>query len=877
MSVLLSTIMVIGASCVDVAFASDIEDEYVLEHAGQLKALLKDGIRLSKEELNNPELAFPDVKILKITDTADISNTLPPDIDPKPYDGPQSLLIELTNNSNDYLLEALKILEKDSRILWVGPNGITRITNKDEYVPGQLKTLLVSDVHLSKEELENPEVSFPGINISKIKDLTDLSDILPPEIKPPSYDGPQSLLLELANESDEYLWEAMRVLEKDPRVKWVGPNGIARIAATTPNDPLFSQLWGMSKIQAPNAWDICTGSNSILIGVIDTGTDYNHPDLNTNVDTYLAHSFVSYTNDPMDDHDLRTFGLGYGHGTMVSGIIGAIGNNNEGVTGVNWNVKIVPLKVFNSSGTGSWADIESAILYAHFSNIPILNFSGGGGGYDACVENAIRTYTGLFIAASGNEGWDLNSSAYYPASLNLNNMITVASSNTIDQMSAFSNYGSTKVHLAAPGAAIMSTVPIHLNSYGYAYDSGTSMAAPYVAGAAALLKAKYQNTTTLQLKQALLSSTDYIPSLNGLVYTNGRLNIYKAFNALRIILSRTVTAVGYNHTLAIKSDGSLWAWGSNSSGQLGDGTYTNRLAPIFITDNVVCVAAGLYHTLAVKSDGSLWAWGSNSSGELGDGTSIGRTTPVKIMDDVALVAAGTSHSLAIKSDGSLWTWGYNSHGQLGNGTSVSSKNPVKVMDNVISAAAGGFHSLAIKDDDSLWAWGNNTNGQLGDGTTVTRNTPTKVMDNVVSISGGQEHTLAIKSGFSLWAWGSNTNGQLGDNTSSSNIPVKIMDNTVRMVAGTYYTFAVKNDGSLWTWGQNNYGQLGDGTIINRSTPMSITNSSNLVGANTRHAITVKTDGSLWAWGYNNDGQLGNNSNVSSLIPIQIMTANSISP
>ena len=216
-----------------------------------------------------------------------------------------------------------------------------------------------------------------------------------------------------------------------------------------------------------------------------------------------------------------------------------------------------------------------------------------------------------------------------------------------------------------------------------------------------------------------------------------------------------------NHTIATKSDNSLWAWGKNSDGQLGDGTTTNKTTPVKIMDNVVSTSAGGRHSLTIKNDGSLWAWGYNSDGQLGDGTTTNKTTPIKIMDGVVSTSAGVLHSLAIKNDGSLWAWGYNSDGQLGDGTTTNKTTPVKIMDNVVSTSAGLYHSLAIKNDGSLWAWGYNNCGQLGDGTTTKKNTPVKIMDNVVSTSTGPSHSLAIKNDGSLWAWGYNFNGQLG--------------------------------------------------------------------------------------------------------------------
>ena len=274
-------------------------------------------------------------------------------------------------------------------------------------------------------------------------------------------------------------------------------------------------------------------------------------------------------------------------------------------------------------------------------------------------------------------------------------------------------------------------------------------------------------------------------------------------------------------------------------------------------DSFSTISAGGWHTLAIKSDGSLWAWGNNGNGQLGDGTTVEKTTPVKIMDDVAAVSAGYYYTLAIKNDGSLWTWGYNGDGQLGDGTRTSKSTPVKIMDGVTSVNSGGFHNFAIKSDGSLWAWGNNKDGELGDGTTTNRSSPVKIMDGVTSVSAGYYHTLAIKSDGSLWAWGKNEDVQLGDGTTTSkSSPVKIMDGVTAVSAGYYHTLAIKNDGSLWAWGNNGDGRLGDGTTTDRSSPVKIMDGVTAVSAGGFHSLAIKNDGSLWAWGSNEDGKLG---------------------
>ena len=185
-------------------------------------------------------------------------------------------------------------------------------------------------------------------------------------------------------------------------------------------------------------------------------------------------------------------------------------------------------------------------------------------------------------------------------------------------------------------------------------------------------------------------------------------------------------AAGGGHSLVILDDGSLWAWGGNSFGRLGDGTTIDRHTPVHIMDDVAAVSAGSFHTLAITTDGSLWAWGGNWDGQLGDGTTTARRTPVHIMDDVVAVSAGSWHTLAITTDGSLWAWGRNWDGQLGDGTTIDRHTPVHIMDDVVAVSAGGSYTLAITTGGSLWAWGSNEFDQLGGGTTIARHTPMNI-------------------------------------------------------------------------------------------------------------------------------------------------------
>jgi len=323
------------------------------------------------------------------------------------------------------------------------------------------------------------------------------------------------------------------------------------------------------------------------------------------------------------------------------------------------------------------------------------------------------------------------------------------------------------------------------------------------------------------------------------------------------------------HSLAVKSDGTVWAWGWNDLGQLGDGTKgVDRSLPVPVSGltGVVGVAAGTAHSLAVKSNGTLWAWGGNFYGQLGDGTTTDRLTPVPVqgLTGVMGVATGNSHVLAVKSDGTLWAWGYNGYGQLGDGTTTDSltPKPVSGLTGVVAVAAGEYHSLAVKSDGTLWAWGNNNSGQLGDGTNTARSTPMPVLTDVVGVAAGSYHSLAVKSDGTLWAWGLNFQGQLGSGTTTGHLTPKQVPNltgVVAVAAGNYHSLAIKSDGMLWSWGSNSSGQLGDGTTSpSRSVPLPVSLPGGVVAmdAGSSHSLAVKSDGTLWSWGSNSRGQLG---------------------
>lgn len=335
---------------------------------------------------------------------------------------------------------------------------------------------------------------------------------------------------------------------------------------------------------------------------------------------------------------------------------------------------------------------------------------------------------------------------------------------------------------------------------------------------------------------------------------------------------------------SIKTDGTLWMWGDNSTGRLGDGTTLYKNLPLKVgTDIWQFISSCPSHTIAIKADGTLWAWGSNTLGQLGDGTNINRLTPVQIGTDnnwkSASVNSVGKHSLAIKTDGTLWAWGGNNYGQLGDGTSISKNIPIQIgTDTDWKSIDTGFNfSVAIKTNGTLWSWGINNYGQLGLGHQMNRSTPQQIGINNdwITFRIQYETCHAIKSNGTLWAWGSNNPTSelyyyLGDGTTAAyrSSPTQIGTDNNWTHLGAHS--AIKSNGTLWGWGFNLGGQVGDGTNITRPNPTQIGTANNW--KQLFYASKLKTDGTLWTNGTNYEGQLGNGSGAAfSLVLVQIPT------
>ena len=343
--------------------------------------------------------------------------------------------------------------------------------------------------------------------------------------------------------------------------------------------------------------------------------------------------------------------------------------------------------------------------------------------------------------------------------------------------------------------------------------------------------------------------------------------------------------------------GTVWGVGYNNDGELGDNTTDDRSSPVQTIcggSNWVEINCGYYNIAGLKDDGTLWTWGQNNDGGLGDNTTIQKSSPVQTIcggTDWKTMVVGTyyEHCAAIKNDGTLWLWGHNEYGEIGDETTDNKSSPVQTVcggTDWKQIASGGNHTAAIKNDGTLWMWGMNSGGggygQLGDNTTVDKSSPVQTIcggTDWKSVSCGENFTAAIKNNGTCWTWGENNSGQLGDETTENrSSPIQTIAGGTdwkQISCGDNHMLAIKNDGTCWTWGYNAYGQLGDETTTNRSSPVqTVTYGTDWkqVDGGQFNSAAIKNDGTCWVWGYGQNGELGDGTAISKSSPVQTVMA-----
>src|SRR5882724_11546850 len=390
--------------------------------------------------------------------------------------------------------------------------------------------------------------------------------------------------------------------------------------------------------------------------------------------------------------------------------------------------------------------------------------------------------------------------------------------------------------------------------------------------------------------------------------------------SLSISLAAEVVSIwgGARGTIILKSDGTVWTWGSGGFGKLGINTTTGRsLVPVEVhgagnidyLHSVMAIMGGETHNMALKFDGTLWSWGYNFVGELGDGTTNDAAIPIQVglgsnppLTNVTRLGGRTYFSLAVKSDGTIWGWGMNGSGQMGNGTSganvltpvmVSYSLPGQAVNNPLQVSCGYTYGVALLTNGLVWVWGTGFHGELGAGTNTQSLVPIQVpgLSNITAISSGWKHTLALKSDGRVWAWGLNSHGELGDGTAinrSNAVQVLNLSNIVMVSGGDYNSIALRSDGTVWKWGLNDVGELGLGTndgvgngpgsdAVVHSFPVQVPMDTfsngfgNVVKVSNRdyHNIAVKANGSVWMWGANDQGQCGYGNTNDTFRPVPV--------
>ncbi|MDR1298832.1 MAG: S8 family serine peptidase, partial [Oscillospiraceae bacterium] len=635
----------------------------------------------------------------------------------------------------------------------------------------------------------------------------------------------------------------------------------------------------------------------VVVAVIDTGFDTGHE------------VFDGYLHEMAED--TPTDLLSYAHGTHVGGIIAQTARS------VDAEIKLLPIRVFEN-GTAYTSDVIAAIEYAISCGAQIINCSFGSPEENTALYEAIAGADALFVCAVGNNRRDFDNAPSYPAGYDLPNIISVASTNADDGFSYYSNYGAGSIDIAALGRDVHSALPG--NQYGTM--TGTSMSAAFITGVAASLLALGESggeNSAENLKEQIVASADMLSNLQTKVLDGRRANLVNALTGtvpdgvLQVNPEDDFDVHGYQrteeeqwslysaaggivqvaggayHTLALKENGTVWGWGTNSMGQLGNGeigSLEEKLTQVIGLTDIIAIATKDNHSLALKSDGTVWAWGFNNNGQLGDGTTANRTAPVQVsgLTGIASIAAGYSHSYAVKSNGTVYAWGSNYYGQLGDGTNTNRKNPVLLsgLADVATVDAGNRHGIALKSNGTVWTWGNNAYGQLGDGTATDRPAPAQIEDltGITAIASFNNHSLALQSDGTVWAWGYNVYGQLGDGTrTNKTAPVQVDDiaGAAAIAAGYDHSLALKADGTVWAWGHNMYGQLGDGSRSARYAPVQASGIDDSVGisAGYNHSLAITSDGTVWAWGSNSHGQLGARGIIYQRSPVKLPSLDSV--
>ena len=616
----------------------------------------------------------------------------------------------------------------------------------------------------------------------------------------------------------------------------------------------------------------------VIVAVIDTGIDVTHPDLEEHVvDGY------NFVNDSDQVYDAE-LGMEQAHGTHVAGIIAQTAPD----------AKIMPLKCFEN-GRAYTSDLIEAINFAKENGASIVNCSWGSKDNNQALREAMEQSGLFFVCAAGNNRMDVDETPIYPASFGLDNSISVTSLNQDYGFSYYSNYGMS-IDIAAIGREVESAFPGGERGA----MNGTSMSAGFISGAAAIATASGET----DLKTRIISTGDRLSNLQNKLKDGRALNLEHLISntqsdeildctpaddfdvhgyertpeenwALFGTSKTTDISAGYNHVLALKEDGTVWSWGNNGNGQLGDGSdlahnYPKQVPGLTEIEKIFC---GFYNSFAINRSGEVYVWGFNGYHQLGDGTNISKRVPTQIpLTNIVSIASGDDHSMFLSINGEVYTCGYNDMGQLGTGDLHPSATPVLISElkNIVAIGAGNLFSVALNSYGIVYAWGENDAAKICGLNVHYIPSPWQVpgLSNVRSISSRHWHTLALQTDGTVWSWGGGTEDH---NSTGYAIPKKIIGlNSVEFISAGYsHNAAITSTGDLYVWGSNSNGEFGNDSSIGSETPVMITGSVKLASFGDRFSIICKKNGELYSCGKNDDGQLGLGDNSDRYLYIQI--------
>lgn len=706
-------------------------------------------------------------------------------------------------------------------------------------------------------------------------------------------------------------------LLNDSNIEYIQPNYYLSLESMDNGDSLDS-----GELTENEQGNVTVGGDrDVLVAVIDSAVDTENNEICDSISNN-GHCFVDGI-DELDEGDLK---LEQSHGTHIAGIIAGKSSVTDDIECDK--IKIMPLTVFKN-GQARTSDVIEAIEYAKDNNADIVNLSFGGSEYNPALEEAIESAPEiLFVCAAGNYRRNVDEQPIYPAGFDAENILSVTSCNNDGGMSYYSNYGSS-VDIAAIGKFVESTI----SGGERATMSGTSMSAAVVTRAAALVLSQNDNYSTENIKDKILDGSDKISPLSGYVKDSARMNVN---NALLGIVKTGVVSISAEDEFSLKSE------------LMNE----NEAMTLFNAVETIQISAGAYHSLALKSDGSVWAWGDNENGQLGTGNNIDQHTPVQVqgLTGIIKVEAGGNHSMALKSDGTIWSWGDNGFGQLGIGSFTSRNIPVQITSITGSDISLGYDHSIVRAGWSIYTFGSNQFGQLGNASFGTeRATPGRptgfgdgTVDDIYDIVAGKHNSFAIgandrvlqtRNYLDYWGWGDGINAtrpvQIGHYTeieyldySYSNeddsfrfhldagldqafinwdnntfkafgknqhgeltlsdlsieydkfMDISPMNSLKRLIPGDKYTMGLTNSGDVYLWGNIFYSDENLNNMIldvpNTTIPIKIdVDDIAQVSAGEDYVLFLDEDGVVWSLGKNGSGQLGIGNTQGVNVPMRV--------